>query len=110
MRKIVKEEWYTSLGQQDFLDGDGFAVTSDPSKAYARILHWENDDITFQIKMNREGKPFNPSQDYEYLTPIEKTTEKSRYKTVNEKAFLFYKLFLIKGGNSNYTEVLRQTA
>ena len=96
-KKTVK---FTVFGQHDTLcdtNGNevenGFPVTEDDNKCMARIEH-QNPPQYF-IKVNSQGKPFNPVGPEEgQLNKDLKYKKQWEFKGVNKKVFNFYLNFL----------------
>lgn len=105
---VVREEWYTAIGKQDFIDKFGYPVTSKDGIAYAKTLFFEDGRIHHYIRQNQQGEPLDPATEGEYKTRSERMIRETRYKQVKPDTFKRYKQFLRKPSKALYQEVMRK--
>jgi len=93
-------EFYTLYGQEDFLDNDNNprCESENSDKVYAKRSHRDDGSIKYSIKLDSNGKIYNPISIYgvskitSFLDRI--CRSQNKYKEVNEKAFSMYLKFL----------------
>lgn len=87
---------YTMLGDTDTFDFEGYPITSDETKCYAKKIY--NGQFNYQIKIGLNGKIYNPMGMFsegnhnKFLAKLGKPEWK--FTKVNQKVFDLYLNFL----------------
>jgi hypothetical protein len=96
--EVVKEEWFTSAGQQEFFDAEGFPVTSSEKMLSAKkVVKKKNNGETetlYLIRLNTDNDPFTLQNHTEYKDKTSRMISDIRYKIVREDVFDIYKNYL----------------
>jgi len=91
-----KTIFYTMIGKDDIFDGDGFPVTQQESRAFAKKVY--KDQFMYYIKIGPNGRIYNPMGMFsegnhnKFLAKLGKPEWK--FTKVNQKVFDLYLNFL----------------
>lgn len=92
------EEYYTLLGEEDFIKDNKSMRNHDDSKVYAKRIQRKDGSFKNLIRLTSNSKLYNPLSIYgqEKANAFLDRTCKSnnKFKTVNDKAFNWYLQFL----------------
>lgn len=108
-QKIVEEKefFYTSLGEQDFLDNEIPMRNQEDENVYAKKIIRSNGSIKYMIRLDYSAKFFNPfsiydkedqRQSIEFLNSVCRNNKK--FKEVSSKVFDLYLHFLVSKNTS----------
>lgn len=94
-----EDRFYTSIGEQEFIDEDGYSrVSEQASNIYAKSLNNNNKETKYYVKSNRYGKLYNPTgmttegQHKRFNKMI--GANEFNFKRVNQRIFELYINFL----------------
>ena len=105
---IVREDCFTALGQHEFVDKDGFPVTSNDEKWYAKALTNNDNEVKYFIRLNGAGDAFDPKKESPLSSSIDRQLAVPKYKRVNKETFDLYKRFLKTLSGAVIAEVNRR--
>ena len=117
-------KYYTSLGEEDFLDSDGFPrLSEDSDKVYAKCtlsqkpkhivsttnLGVDKDSYKYYIALNANKEAYNPNDTYQPKANFVDTVcrDGNKLKQVNQYVFEKYTKFLKTNNNGWIKDVNR---
>lgn len=105
--KVVKEEYFTAINQHEFLDANGYPVTSDDLKAYAKMHTDAEGRLYYYIRQETNSDPYDPFDRTGKDTRFDKNLNQVRYKKVNRQTYEMYKNYLKTANKAIYSNVIR---
>lgn len=100
----VEEEYFCAVGQEDFTDKDGLPRVEDMSnKVMAKRVYLSSSkQVKFYVRMGFDQKLYNPKNSLnasKNYTELNRNSESTKFKLVNELAFLYYTKYLATNNN-----------
>lgn len=106
---IIKEEYFTFNGMQEFFDHDGFPITSIYENMACKSTIDDKDQHKYFIKLNAAGDPFNFENQSSYKNKTDRVLSQDiRFKKVDEDTFKMYKMYLKTSNKIFLKEVERR--
>lgn len=106
--KIIAEEFYTCVGLHEFLDEDGFPVSSQENKVCAKNSTNDKGITQYFIRLNTQNAPYALENHTEYKGATARLITDVRYKKVNKDTFDVYKMYLKTNNKVFYKDVERR--
>lgn len=105
---IVQEEFFTCLGMHEFLDPDGYPISSEEKKVCAKNSTNEKGQTYYFVRLNADNNPYTLENFTEYRSATARLLTDTRYKKVNKDTYDAYKMYLKTNNKAYYKDVERR--